>query len=391
MKTHLVCVAAAALMFGATAGQAEIAVSANDGKQMRAGDTITGPEPDSISVLNIGRDGVKLLGSVAAPTTMIGPPGAVAVSKDSKFAIVAAGQKFGGGKLLPDGTISVVDLSIPSNPRIIQTLQTGPGAMGLSISPDGKLVLVAGSDSSTVTAFSIVGKKLTRVGQLQLADKTDPTDVVFTRDGKTAIVVCRAGNKLMLLSVDGTTIADTGKTLLPGRQPYGAVVTPDGKYVISTNLGGALPQPGAPVAGRGGPRSGTISVTNLRTGAVMASVEVGPTPEHVVMSADGKFIAVVVANGTASVKSDPSWNSKLGLLEVYKVGDGTLTAAGRADTGHWGQGATFSKDGKTILVQCAAEREIEVFHFDGKTLARDSHATIAIGARPGSIATAYSR
>jgi len=136
----------AALMFGATDGQAEIAVSANDGKQMRAGDTITAPEPDSISVLNIGKTGIKLLGSVGAPTTMIGPPGAVAVSKDSKFAIVAAGQKLEGGKLVPDGIISVLDLSIPSNPRIIQTLQTGAGAMGLSISPDGKLALTGSFD-----------------------------------------------------------------------------------------------------------------------------------------------------------------------------------------------------------------------------------------------------
>ena len=132
-------------------------------------------------------------------------------------------------------------------------------------------------------------------------------------------------------------------------------------------------------------------MTDLATGKVTASVVVGPTPEHVVLSADGRYIAVVVANGTASVRSDPNFNKVLGLLKVFAVGDGTLTPIAQADTGHWGQGATISKDNKLILLQCAAEREIEVFKFDGKTLEQDRSATIAMGARPGSIATAFSR
>ena len=37
------------------------------------------------------------------------------------------------------------------------------------------------------------------------------------------------------------------------------------------------------------------------------------------MSPDGRFIAVVVANGTASVRSDPKWSSKLGLLKLFAV------------------------------------------------------------------------
>jgi len=98
-----------------------------------------------------------------------------------------------------------------------------------------------------------------------------------------------------------------------------------------------------------------------------------------------------VANGTASVRSDPKFDKVLGLLKVFAVGDGTLTFVAQADTGHWGQGATFSKDDKIILLQCAAEREIEVFKFDGKTLEQDKDAAIAMGARPGSIATAFSR
>ena len=132
-------------------------------------------------------------------------------------------------------------------------------------------------------------------------------------------------------------------------------------------------------------------MTDLATGRLVASVVVGPTPEHVVLSADGRYIAVVVANGTASVRSDPKFDQVLGLLKVFAVGDGTLTQVAQADTGHWGQGATIAADNKLILLQCAAEREIEVFRFDGKSLVQDKSATIPMGARPGSISTAFSR
>jgi 6-phosphogluconolactonase (cycloisomerase 2 family) len=366
---------------------AEIAISANDGKQMRAGDIIDGPEPDSISVLRLSDGHVKLLGSIHAPAAMIGPPGAVAVSKDSKFALVTVCQKLDGMNLLPDDLVEVVDLSVPGNPRVVQTAHAGPGASGISISPNGRLALVANTEDDTVTVFTLNGERLTRVGQVKLPPKSRPTDVVFAPDGKTAIAVRQTASQLEVLSVNGSEVKDSGRSFSSGRTPYGAVVTRDGKYLINTNLGGANPSSGNPSP----PHQGTVGMTDLATGQVVASVVVGPTPEHVVLSADGRYIAVVVANGTASVRSDPKFDKVFGLLKVFAVGNGTLTPVAQADTGHWGQGATISRDNKLILLQCAAEREIEVFKFNGKSLEQDKSATIAMGARPGSIATAFSR
>lgn len=377
----------ALLLAMSAAASAEIAVSANDGKQVKEGDTVIGPQPDSISVLNISDDQVKLIGSVAAPAAMIGPPGAVAVSKDSRFALVTACQKFDGMKLIPDDLVQVVDLSDPTHPRVIQTAHAGPGASGVSISPDGKLALVADTEDNTVTEFSLTGEHLTRIGQVQLDAKSRPTDVVFMPDGKSAVAIAQAASRLVVLSVNGTDVKNSGRWFSSGRLPYGAVVTRDGKYIINTNLGGANPAPGEVPP----PHQGTVAMTDFATGKVAASVVVGPTPEHVVLSADGRYIAVVVANGTASVRSDPKFDKVLGLLKVFAVGDGTLTLVAQADTGHWGQGATISRDNKLILLQCAAEREIEVFRFDGTTLVQDKSATIAMGARPGSISTAFSR
>jgi DNA-binding beta-propeller fold protein YncE len=377
----------ALLLAMSVAARAEIAVSANDGKQMKEGDTVTGPQPDSISVLNISGGQVKVIGSVAAPAAMIGPPGAVAMSKDGRFALVTACQKLDGMNLIPDDLVEVVDLADPAHPRVIQTEHAGPGASGVSISPDGRLALVANTEDDTVTVFSLTGEHLARLGQIQFPAKSRLTDVVFTPDGKTAIALRQTASQLEVLSVNGIEVKDTGRSFSPGRSPYGAVVTHDGKYVINTNVGGANPAPGASPQ----PHRGTIAMTDLATGRLVASVVVGPTPEHVVLSADGRYIAVVVANGTASVRSDPKFDQVLGLLKVFAVGDGTLTQVAQADTGHWGQGATISRDNRLILLQCAAEREIEVFRFDGKSLVQDKSATIPMGARPGSISTAFSR
>jgi len=62
-----------------------------------------------------------------------------------------------------------------------------------------------------------------------------------------------------------------------------------------------------------------------------------------------------------------------------------------ADTGHNCQGTTFSDDNKTVLMQCATEKDIEVFHFDGTSLTRDQGATLTFDSRPGAIATARTR
>lgn len=380
---------AAALALGAfaAAAHAELAVSANDGKQLRKGDTINYVEPDSITVLDITAHGVKRLGSVAAPACMIGSPTSVALARNSRFAIVTACQKLENGKLVANNTASVVNLSSPANPRIAQTITTGNNPGGVSISPNGKLALIANSADNSISVFTIAGMHLAPVGTVSLPDKSGPSDVVFTPDGKTAIAVGREDSRLMVLSVNGTDVRYTGRSFQPGLNPYGAVVTHDGKYIINTNLGGAVPAPGE----KPNRREGTISMSAIATGTLAQSQEVGPVPEHIAMSADGSHVAVVVANGTASVRSDPKWNTVQGLLEIYRVGDGTLTPAGRAQTGHWCQGATFSRDGKTVLLQCAGEREIEVYHYDGTTLTRDENANIPMGARPGAIATAFSR
>jgi len=365
--------------------EARLAIAGNDGKQIQAGEQ-TGVTPDSVSVIDLAAYPPKVIGQVQVPAAMIGPPEAVAVSRDDSFAIVTAAQKINPADAMhptDNDQVSVIDLSRPASPRVLQTVAAGAvGVSGVAMNRAQNLVLVAAKMDHAIVVFRLSGKKLTPAGKVDLGAQALPTDVIFAPDGRHAYAVVQGVNKLMELSVDGVKVALSGWDVAPGRSPYGASVTPDGNWLINTNVGGALDSTD---------RTGTLSMVDLKGHRLALSMPVGRVPEHVTMSPDGKYIAVVLANGAANVKSDPKWDQVTGILKIFAVGAGTLTEVAHADSCHWAQGATFSTDGKLVLQQCAAEREILVYRFDGKTLVQDKAATMTFESRPGAIAIGGSR
>ncbi|HET7085921.1 MAG TPA: hypothetical protein VFI23_14185 [Rhizomicrobium sp.] len=366
------------------AAQAALAIAGNDGKQLQAGEQI-GVTPDSISVIDLKAYPPKVIGQVQAPAAMIGPPDAVAVSRDESFAIVTSAQKINPADPMHplwDDKVSVIDLSHPAKPVVLETVESGPGASGVTMNRAQNLVLVAARADDAIVVMSLAGKKLTRIGRVELGKGTAPSDVVFAPDGRHAYAIAQVGGKIIELAVEGTKVTLTGQEYATGKFPYGAVVTPDSHWLINTNLGGAL---------TGEDHSGTVSMVDLKTHKLAFSIPVGRVPEHVTLSPDGKFIAVVLANGAANVKSDPKYDSVTGILKILAVGEGTLSDVAQADTCHWAQGASFSTDGKLVFQQCASERQILVFRFDGKSLVQDKAAAMSFESRPGAIATSLSR
>lgn len=382
MRTRSI-ILAALLAFG-PAAQARLAISANDGKQLQKGEAIP-VTPDSVSVIDLGVYPPKVIGDVKVPASMIGPPEAVVVARDDSFAIVTDGQKFNPADPMhpaDDDKVSVIDLSNPHAPRVAQIAASGPGASGIAMNQAQNLVLVAAKMDDAIHVFRLAGKTLTHVGRVDLGKGAAPTDVVFAPDGRHAYAVAWGVTKIMELAVDGTKVTRTGQDVVTGKSPYGAATTPDGNWLINTNVGGALGS---------NDRIGTLTMVDLKAHRLVLSLPVGKTPEHVSLSPDGKFAAVVLANGTANVKSDPRYGKVLGLIKVFAVGAGTLQPVTQADSCHWAQGATWSTDGRVFLQQCGSEREILVYRFDGLHLVQDKAATMTFESRPGSIATATSR
>ena len=373
----------AASLFFPVAAHAGLAISANDGKQLQPGEPMV--TPDSISVIDLGHYPPRVIGNVQVPAAMIGPPDAVAVAPGEKLAIVTAAQKFDPADPMhpaADDKVSVIDLTDPTKPRLLQTVSSGAGASGVSINRAGTLVLVAAKGEDAIIVFRLAGNRLSPAGRVDLGKGAAPTDVVFAPDGRKAYAVAWGVTKIMELAIDNNRVTSTGNDVATGRQPYGAAVTQDGAWLINTNIGGAL---------EGSDRTGTITMVDLKAHKLALSVPAGRVPEHVALSPDGKYALVVLANGAATVKSDPGYDKVRGILKIYAVGPGTLTEVAHADSGHWCQGATWSDDGRLILQQCATEREILVYRFDGQALVQDGAASMVFESRPGAIATQHSR
>src|ERR1700709_1048652 len=174
MRIHKI-LGAAAVMLAVCAGaaQAELAISANDGRQLREGDP-TPVTPDSVTVIDMGQYPPKILGTTPVPASMIGPPGAVAVGPGEKFAIITAAEKYDPAhpaKPAPDDKVSVIDLTVPSSPKVIQSLTAGPGASGVSINRAGPLALVAAKGEDAIYIYTVAGNRLTPAGKVMLDPK----------------------------------------------------------------------------------------------------------------------------------------------------------------------------------------------------------------------------
>ena len=182
--------------------EARLAIAGNDGKQIQAGEQ-TGVTPDSVSVIDLAAYPPKVIGQVQVPAAMIGPPEAVAVSRDDSFAIVTAAQKINPADAMhptDNDQVSVIDLSRPASPRVLQTVAAGAvGVSGVAMNRAQNLVLVAAKMDHAIVVFRLSGKKLTPAGKVDLGAQALPTDVIFAPDGRHAYAVVQGVNKLMEL------------------------------------------------------------------------------------------------------------------------------------------------------------------------------------------------
>jgi DNA-binding beta-propeller fold protein YncE len=375
---------ATALILTPLAAFADLAISGQDGKQVRAGDGLPMvPTPDSVATIEFSSTKApKVIGILNVCSTQMGPPSALAVAPDYSFVLATCPQKFGSDKkLVPENTVSVIGLDDPTHPKLLQTVQAGMGATGIYLDKKARFALVTGTGDDTITMFTIKDRQLTQTAQVKLEAKAEPRDVIIARDGKTAYALRFGDGKVTKLAIAGDQLSRTGDFTV-GVNPDGGSLTHDGRYLIVNNFGGFT------TTAKG---SAATTVTDTRTGKVTYAVEVGALPEAVVLSPDGKYVALVIGNGSATVRNAASYNSVFGKLSLFSVGKGTMTHIADAQLGHACQGAVFSDDGRRILVQCSVERDIRVFDFDGKALTERPEAVLPMVSRPGAMVTAKTR
>jgi DNA-binding beta-propeller fold protein YncE len=360
---------------------AEIAVSANDGKQVLADGVQVVPDvrqPDSISIIDLSATPPRLVSTLEIPTSVIGPPGSVAVAPDESYALVTASRRISAHdptQIVPDDVLTVVDLR--SSPlRVRATLHAGAGASGVSINAAGTLALVANRSEGTVSVFSLSGGNATAAGKVRIGEVTSaPAQPMFFDNGRRALVTRDGDHKISLLSIDGSEVTLAPQTIASGLRPYQVDTAGPRRYAIVANIGG------------GGRDTDTISLIDLAPPVprVVDTAAVGLTPEGVKMSPDGRYAAVSVNNGSNAAHSSPLYHAT-GLLQIWRIGNGKLQKVAEAPVGGWGQGIVWTQDARTLLVQCMIGQHIEVFTFDGRRLRHTAQLKMPAG--PAGIRTA---
>src|SRR5260370_17294230 len=131
MKRHLCWPAKLACMLLAlpllnVAASAQIAVSANDNKAVLVNGVVTVPDnpaSDTVTIIDLAAKPPKVIAELKAPTSVVGPPQSVAVSRDESIALVTGAIKLDPihpKKPTPHNQLSAIHLK-PNPPALIAT------------------------------------------------------------------------------------------------------------------------------------------------------------------------------------------------------------------------------------------------------------------------------
>ncbi len=360
---------------------ADLAVSSNNSHTVLKDGAQVAPDevkPDTVTVIDLEGDAPKVVGTVQAPGGVVGPPTAVAVAPDESFAIVTSSTKADAAAkdgIAANDQVSVIELT-NGQPRVVQTLTAGAGATTVRISPDSKLVLIANRAAGTISVFTLADRRLAPAGTVTIGPGTLPSGIVFTRDGKSALVSRYGDNQISVLHIEGTSVKIDPRPITTGIAPYNLDITPDGTLAAVGNMG------------RGNGDVDTVSLIDLTAEPfrTVQTISAARSPEGLRWSPDGKFLAIGAQDGSNLSSSSPFFRDH-GRLLIFALEGKALRPVAEAPIGRWNQGIAFSRDGKTLLVQNMVERNIMVFSWDGQTLR--VREPIAAGSGPAAIMTSW--
>src|SRR5262249_24241592 len=173
----------------------------------------------------------KIVANLPLKNSIVGPPVNLDIDPTGSIALVADSVdvvKEGDAlKQVPDNKVYVIDLK--ANPaKLAATVTVGKQPSGLSISPSGKLAIVANRAAnrgdSSLAVLAINGTDVKVVDTVAMGESV--SQVIFTHDGKRALATKFPGHKLSILDVDGDKVTPTKIDLPTGLWPYNVVVAP---------------------------------------------------------------------------------------------------------------------------------------------------------------------
>jgi DNA-binding beta-propeller fold protein YncE len=325
----------------------------DDGKTI-----LSAPGKDTILIVDLANpEDPKIVATLPLENSIVGPPVNLDIDPSGSIALVANSvdvTKDGDAlKQVPDNKLYVIDLKA-SPPKLAATVTVGKQPSGLSISPSGKMALVANRGDNTISVLSINGSDVKITDTLTFPDSV--SHVVFTPDGKRALAARSPASKLSVLDITGDKVTYNKLDLPTGQWPYNIVVTPNGKLALLNETG------------NGGSSDGNVDTTAVidleaNPPRVVDKVVVGDGPEGLAMSPKGDLAVAAILNGSNNKKA--FYYKKNGSLSILKIDGKKVTKTQDIDVGGLPEAVLFTPDGKYILAGNYMTQDFSILKVNG--------------------------
>ncbi|KAM5346132.1 hypothetical protein ACJ41O_009137 [Fusarium nematophilum] len=355
-------------------GRFLVAISDADMVATAYSDGLLGPSQgsDTLSVIQLHEDISKWqVASVTVGNSVVGPPAALAIMPDGRYAIVAEtlGPRRGDNssatlQSLPTSrNLTVVDIRDLDNPVVVQVLQGFDQPSTVSVNAAGDLVSITHTldGAGTETPLALYRFSKGRLSLLATPDIPGWTpgnvlmDASFHPSLNALALTDNSHPRLSLVEVIGegesTELRSWGNSLELERSPFTAKFSPDGRHVLSnamyTGLGPEAPR-------------GTISSIQLNASqdiagspehSLVSRAHVGVMPEGLAVSPDRRWAVTANLERSSPALDSPcqGFFSSLSLLRVDPETGSLNTVGTYAYDGVLPEGVVFDGSSRFVL------------------------------------------
>src|SRR5262245_10834947 len=331
------------------------------------------------SLVLFGLIGAGLVGLAVKSNATVGvqPDGRIFVPNGQ--ALTPAGEHIEvndrplGMVLSPDGSLLAVVTGSNFAPRALhiidmstrtlkQTIAIANSFVGVAFSPAGDRIYVGGGASNDVKLFAVTASgAFAADGTIPISGGSAPSGLSLSADGARLYVALNMTHQVAVIDTATRSII----TRVPvGIYPYTTVRSLDGTKVYVSNWGGKVPGPTDFTDGMfpvvvdrrtGIPVTGTVSVLDTGTNAVVKTIEVGLHPTGMALSPSGDRLYVTNANSDTVSVVDTGTDSLAKSVHVGHLGPGRDPVLGSSPNA-----VAVSIDGETLYVANASENAIAV-------------------------------